>query len=92
MRIRWTDPALQDFTRICDQSRSKFGEARSRRTALQIYEAVDLLADFPHRGRYGRKPDTSELVIHGLPFLAVYRLSQDTVEILRILHGAQRWP
>ena len=92
MRIRWTDPALDDLNHICDYSNSHFGPTRGRRTALQIYEAVDRLADFPHIGRFGRKSGTSELVINGLPFLVVYRPKDEVVEILRILHGAQKWP
>ena len=92
MWIRWTDPALDDFTHICDHSDSHFGLTRGRRTALQIYEAVDSLTDFPHIGRFGRKPGTSELVISGLPFIVVYRLKNEAIEIVRILHGAQKWP
>ncbi len=92
MRIRWTDPALDDLTHICDHSNSNFGPTRGRRTAFQIYEAVDTLADFPNIGRFGRKPGTSELVIRGLPFLVVYRLKDEFVQIVRILHGAQKWP
>jgi plasmid stabilization system protein ParE len=30
--------------------------------------------------------------LSGLPYLAVYRVHEDTVEIVRILHGAQAWP
>ena len=92
MLIRWTDPALADFTHICDHSNAHFGLDRGRRTALQIYDAVDSLADFPNIGRFGRKRGTSELVIPGLPFVVVYRLEDEIVEIVRILHGAQKWP
>ena len=92
MRIRWTDPAIHDFIHICDHSDAHFGPTRARRTALQIYEAIDLLANFPGIGRLGRKPGTSELVMSGLPFLIVYRLKDEVVEIVRILHGAQKWP
>jgi toxin ParE1/3/4 len=35
---------------------------------------------------------TRELVISGLPYLVVYRIRGDVIEITRILHGAQRWP
>lgn len=34
----------------------------------------------------------SELVIPGLPFVIVYRVVGDAIEITRILHGAQKWP
>jgi plasmid stabilization system protein ParE len=31
-------------------------------------------------------------VFPGLPFLVVYRIREDVIEINRILHGAQNWP
>jgi len=46
----------------------------------------------PERGRTGRRPETRELVFAGLPYLAVYRIGGDGVDILRILHGAHEWP
>jgi len=92
MRIRWTELAQRDFTNICDYTEEQNGPAAARRIALRIYEAIGLLAQFPGRGRPGRKPDTRELIFTGLPFLAVYRLREDAVEITRILHGAQKWP
>ena len=51
-----------------------------------------MLAQFPEQGRTGRKSGTPELVLTGLPYLAIYRLEGDGIEILRILHRAQIWP
>jgi len=92
MRIRWTDPAVRDLTCICDYIRDHNAPAAARRVALTLYQSTNTLAQFPSSGRPGRKSGTRELVIHGLPFLAVYRLHKDSVEILRVLHGAQNWP
>ena len=92
MRIRWTEPAARDFTHVCDYTEEQNGPAAARRVALRIYEAVDQLVQFPHRGRPGRKPGTRELIFTGLPFLAIYRVRKDAIEIIRILHGAQKWP
>ena len=64
----------------------------ARRVAISIYEGVGALVKFPERGRQGRKPGTRELILSGLPYLAIYRLRGDAVEILRVLHGAQTWP
>jgi toxin ParE1/3/4 len=60
----------------------------------RIQAAADRLADFPELGRSGRKRGTRELVITGTPFLAIYRIhtAAEEVQILRLLHGAQRWP
>jgi len=31
-------------------------------------------------------------VFSPLPFIAVYRVKAEAVEIARVLHGSQRWP
>ena len=92
MLIRWTDAAVQDFTHLCDYIEKHGSAAAARRVALSIHEGIDLLAKFPEHGRTGRKPDTRELVFSGLPYVAIYRLHEDAVEVVRILHGAQKWP
>lgn len=92
MRIRWTLPAAGDLTQICDYIQKHGSGATARRVALSIYEGIGLLSKFPGQGRTGRSPNTRELVLTGLPYLVVYRLGDDVVEILRILHGAQQWP
>jgi plasmid stabilization system protein ParE len=91
MRVRWTDPAVRDFTQICDYISEHGSAATARRVALSIYERIGVLTKFPECGRTGRQPETRELVFTGLPYLAVYRLRGDSAEILRILHGAQDW-
>ena len=92
MRIRWTEPADRDLAQIADYIEKHSSNAIARRIALSIYERVGALAQFPEQGRTGRKLGTRELVLSGLPYLAVYRLQGDAIEILRILHGAQMWP
>jgi len=43
------------------------------------------------RGRPGRKPGTREITLGSLPVI-IYRVQNEAVEIVRILHGAQQWP
>jgi toxin ParE1/3/4 len=92
MRIRWTEPAARDLTGICDYIQKHGSSTTTRRIAISIYDRVGTLADFPESGRAGRKRDTRELIISGLPYVAIYRIREGTIEILRILHGAQDWP
>lgn len=92
MIVRWTQPAVDDLTHICDYTQERFGAAHARHTALAIYDAADSLKDMPHRGRVGRKPGTRELIISDLPFLVIYRVGKEAVELVRILHGGQQWP
>ena len=92
MRIRWTEPASRDFTQICDYLNKEDSHETARRIAILIHDRIHMLAEFPELGRPGRKAGTRELIVIGLPYLAIYRLQGDAVEILRILHGAQVWP
>ena len=92
MRIRWTEPASRDLIQICDYLTKEDSRATARRVAIRIYERVHTLMDFPELGRPGRKAATRELILTGLPYLAIYRLRNNAIEILRILHGAQVWP
>lgn len=60
----------------------------------RIEHGVDLLAEQPELGRVGRKGGTRELVIPQTPFIVVYRVRPKAgrVEILRVLHGRQKYP
>jgi len=57
-----------------------------------IAEQISALADQPEIGRPGRRTGTRELVISRTPFIAVYRITGKRIEVLRLLHGSQRWP
>jgi toxin ParE1/3/4 len=57
-----------------------------------LHAAVSRLADHPAMGRPGRVARTRELVVLGTPYIVVYRTEAPAVVVLRVLHGAQRWP
>ena len=61
-----------------------------------MYEHIELSIEavvaMPLRGRIGRTPGTRELVITGSPYIVVYQVTGDQVEVARIIHGAQDWP
>jgi toxin ParE1/3/4 len=92
MRIRWTEDAAHDLTQICDYLEEHGSRAVARRIAISVSERISGLTQFPELGRAGRRSGTRELVLSDLPYLAVYRVEEDGIEILRILHGAQIWP
>lgn len=58
----------------------------------RIAHQVEMLAEHPEMGRAGRKQGTRELVISRTPFVIVYRIRDERIELLRLLHGAQQWP
>jgi len=58
----------------------------------RLYETIQSLKGYPHRGRPGREEGTREILFPPLPYVAVYRLKEQTVEVLRIYHTAQDRP
>lgn len=92
MEIRWSVPAAEDLQRICEHIERENPEA-ARRVARIIYDGCGRLKDFPGMGRASsRMPGRRELVFPPLPYIAVYRVTREVVEISRIFHGAQDWP
>jgi len=58
----------------------------------KMYAAVQSLKEWPHRGRAGREDGTRKLLFHPLPYVAIYRVTEQSIEVLRIYHGAQDRP
>ncbi len=91
MRLEWSLLALADRDGIFD-----YIEVENPRTAVAVDDRIGTQAQqlrlFPESGRHGRIEGTRELVIQHTPYIAAYRLLDGTVRILRVLHGAQKWP
>lgn len=90
MRIRWTVPAADDLEgikRYLQEHYPQFAEP----TVRTIYQRIRALTRSPHRGRPGHVSGTRELSLSPLPYLVVYAVTDQTVEILHIHHGAQDW-
>jgi toxin ParE1/3/4 len=91
VRLEWSHFAQADRDAIFD-----YLEADSPQAAItvdeRIREQVEGLGQFPESGRTGRVDGTRELVIQRTPYIAAYRITGDTVRILRVLHGARQWP
>ena len=91
MEVRWSPKAFDDFERIIKRIGADNQEA-AREVAKTIYDAVISLESFPHRGRIGRMRGRRELVFPSLPYIVVYQVKTNAVEISRIYHSAQDWP
>ena len=66
--------------------------AAAARMVERIRAAVERLAASPAIGRPGRVADTRELIISGTPYIVPYRVKGEVVQIITVLHSAQRWP
>ena len=91
MQVRWSPAAAEDLFRIVEYIRQENAPA-AQRIAKTIYESAGSLKSFPNKGRAGRVEGTRELPLSPLPFVVVYRIVKDIVEIANIIHGVQKWP
>jgi toxin ParE1/3/4 len=89
--VRWSVLAVADRNAIFEYIEADSPQAAAT-VDKRIGSAVAALKTAPGIGRPGRVKGTRELVIDHTPYIAAYRISGDTVRILRLLHGAQQWP
>ncbi len=92
MKIIWSPEAIDDLAALRAYI-SQHNPAAARRVALHLLEMIETtLAENPHIGRPGRVPGTREFVIDKTPYVVPYRVKDNALQILRIYHGARRWP
>ncbi|OKH22563.1 toxin Y4kP [Hydrococcus rivularis NIES-593] len=91
MRVRWLRRALRNLESIYEYMEKDNPEA-AQKVIMKIRVGVNKLADFPLMGRLGRVESTRELVIGNTPYIVIYRVKSNAVEILRVLHSARQFP
>jgi len=91
MRVRWLRLALADIDEMAEFI-SKENKTAAEKVVKLIYDRVHLLVQHPDIGRPGRVPGTRELYIEGTPFIVPYRIQKDEIQVLRVFHGARKWP
>ena len=91
MKLRYTNQATADLESLYQYIARDDPDAAlgvlERMTAM-----IDHLPEHPALGLRGRMPDILELIIPNLPFVVVYELTKETIDILAIIHKSRRWP
>ena len=83
------------FLRRLDDIRERIAmdnPAAATRVIDRIQAATRRLGGSSALGRPGRVVGTRDLVISGTPYIVPYRVRADEVQIITVLHSAQRWP
>lgn len=91
VRVKWTRTALKDMDTAAEYI-ARDNIAASKRVVTRIREATKKLSDNPAMGRPGCIAGTRELVVSGSPYIIPYRVREDAIEILRVLHSSRKWP
>ena len=91
MEIIWRRAALNDLEAIREFIAQDNPQPAARvRDAIRV--AVSRLAVHPNLGRTGRVEGTRELIISSAPYIVAYRVVEDQVSVLAIIHTSRRWP
>jgi toxin ParE1/3/4 len=88
--IHWAPKAANDLERIFRRIEIDNPDA-ALRVVRTIHAAAATLETFPERGRVSRRLGARELVFSPWPYILVYRIKGQTIEISRVWHAAQDW-
>ena len=89
--LRWTRRALMRLDQVGSYIEKEDPQAAARVVA-RLVSSVDLLTEQPAMGRVGRIKGTRELVFADIPYIIPYRVQPTTIEVLTVMHAAQKWP
>lgn len=83
--------ALQDMNHLYDYiAEDNFSAAREM--VSRIFKAVQNLKKHPRMGKEGRCNGTRELILAQTPYIVVYVLKENEIQIVAVIHGSMRWP
>jgi len=91
MQVIWFKHAVLDLKSVRGYIAQDNPQA-AQQVVQRIKEKVALLSEQPGMGRPGRVPNTRELLVDQTPFILPYRVRDNKIEILRVLHTSRRWP
>jgi toxin ParE1/3/4 len=91
MKVLWSAASVRHLQEVLEylQGESSAGAITIRR---RILGTARRLGQMPYSGRVGRIDGTREAVVPRSPYIVVYEVSEQSVEILGIWHAAREWP
>ncbi|MDR3409733.1 MAG: type II toxin-antitoxin system RelE/ParE family toxin [Formivibrio sp.] len=85
-KIVLTSKAESDLEGIFEHYQSNIGGEKASDLMRKVIEALEMLEMYPSMGRQSQVPDVRELVLTKIPFLAPYRVVQEEIQVLRVIH------
>jgi toxin ParE1/3/4 len=89
MKLRYKARALKQIEGIHDYI-AKRDAAAAARVIRRIEHSISRLPIVPLSGRPGVVAGTRILVVPGLPYVVIYRVRDEEVHIIAVLHTARR--
>ncbi|MBB4767555.1 MULTISPECIES: type II toxin-antitoxin system RelE/ParE family toxin [Xanthomonas] len=90
LRRDWTVPAARQLAHAQDHYHA-LNPTAAAAMARQVLEATRTLAEQPGRGRAGRVAGTREWVVKQTPYVLVYRVRDDALQLLHVRLETQDW-
>lgn len=91
MTLHLTEAARDDLRSIYTYYAER-SPASADRVVGTILKAANGLLRFPLMGKHGAVAGTRERLVTRYPYRIVYRIEEDTIVVLRVIHGARQWP
>lgn len=86
--INITPEAERDITSITTNIAQQHSLEEARKSIAIFKNQLEKLATSADKGREGACAGTKEMVLTGLPYVAVYEVKNKSVNVIRILYGA----
>lgn len=86
-QLEITPEAEKDIVTIVDNIRIQVGPTAALNVVTQVKKHLKTLAEKPDAGRVGGCEGTREIIMAGLPYIAIYKEEKKSVLVVRVLHG-----
>ena len=91
MRLRYLTSAHYDLHLIYEYI-ARDNPTAARRVITAIRREAQILTEHPHIGKPGQVEGTREQVHGRYPYIIAYRVKNDEIQILGIVHSSRKWP
>lgn len=88
LKVEWTHPALADLIEAQNFIARENPDAEND-IATKVWKVSKEPGENPEIGRAGHVDGTREWVVGQTPYLIIYRINKNRVEILRVWHSKQ---
>jgi toxin ParE1/3/4 len=90
--VYFTSMAVRDLDNIWDYTQENWGTKQADAYLRDLKKSADSLGDMPLAGReYKASQAGIRLLAYKNHYWIAYRLNEQSVEILRVLHQASQW-
>ena len=88
-KLEITPEAEKDIFNIATNIQMQLNKQAAIQAITKFKNQLNALAEISDFGRAGVCEETREVVMRGMPYIAVYENRDDSVTIVRVLHGAE---